>query len=86
MKKIRQQQARTALKDSDSYDSSSSSSENSKTARLAVDNEIDKFNNDLSKIACYAAENDDETAYQVKAKTDPCWVIDSGATAHCTDD
>ena len=68
-KKTRQQQARAALEDSDSYDDSSSSSENLKTARLA--NKIDEFNNDLSKIVCYASENknDDETAYQIK--TDP---------------
>ena len=62
-KKIRQQQAKAALKDSDSYDDSSSS-ENSETACLA--NKIDKFNNDLSKIACYAAENENEITYQIK--------------------
>ena len=70
MKKVRQQQAKTALKDSDSYDDSSSSSENLKAACLAINDEIDKFNKDLSEKACYAAENNDEVAYQ--AKTDLC--------------
>src|SRR5947207_320382 len=62
-KKIRQQQAKAALKDSDSYDDSSSS-ENLKTARLT--NKIDESDDDLSEIACYAAENENETAYQIK--------------------
>src|SRR5437762_2616230 len=62
-KKIRQQQARTALKDLDSYDDSNSS-ENLKTAHLV--NEIDKYDDDLSKIACYAAENENKITYQIK--------------------
>ena len=66
--------------DLDSYDDSSSGSEDSEAARLAVD----EFDDELRETACYAAENENEIAYQAE-KMDPRWVINSGATAHCTD-
>ena len=67
--------------DLNSYDDSSSSSENSKAACLTVD----KFDDEFRKTACYTTENENETAYQVM-KMNLCWVIDLSATAHCTDD
>ncbi len=83
-RKARQQRARAAKDDLDSYDGSSSGSEDSEAARLAID-EFDESDDELRETACYAAENENETAYRA-TKTDPRWVIDSGATAHCTDD
>jgi transposase InsO family protein len=72
-KKTQRQRARAAKED---LESASDSDEDSEACLLARENENE---NETAKN-----EIADENAYQ--AKTDPRWVIDSGATAHCTDD
>ena len=67
VRKIRQQQAQAVKNDLDNYDSSNNSNENLKVIHLAVN----KFDDKLSEKACYAAENKNETAYQI-TKTDSC--------------